>query len=65
MPLLEVHLFEDSGCLRQHVIFFHNEDLIRRGDELDVPIRSGDKLTILNSVAGGQWDRTRRYERVC
>jgi molybdopterin converting factor small subunit len=52
-PVLGVHLFDESGAIRRHVICFHNGVYTRRRDSLDVSVRPGDTITIVQSVAGG------------
>ncbi len=52
-PLLKPHLYEADGKLREHVLIFYNSDNIRWLDSLDIPLRSGDTLTILQAVSGG------------
>ena len=50
-PDLELHLLDESGALRRHVLCFCNDTYTRT--ELDMPIRPGDTITILHSVSGG------------
>ncbi len=52
-PLLRVHLFDESGAPRQHVLFFLNEENTRWLKQTDTPLKSGDSLTIVQSVSGG------------
>lgn len=52
-PLLRVHLFDETGRLRRHVLIFHNQDSIARLPHLDVPLRHGDRLQIIQAVSGG------------
>ncbi len=52
-PGLGLHLFDDAGSLRRHILCFHNEIYVRGSEGLDVRIRPGDSVTILNSVSGG------------
>ena len=52
-PGLRVHLFDESGGLRPHVLCFHNEEYARGIEGLNWSVAPGDRLTILNSVAGG------------
>lgn len=52
-PGLAVHFFDDGGALRRHILCFHNDSYVRGRDGLDHPVRSGDEIVILNSVAGG------------
>ena len=52
-PLLRVHLYDEAERLRKHVLIFFNEESVARLDRLDVPVRTGDRLTILQAVSGG------------
>jgi molybdopterin synthase sulfur carrier subunit len=52
-PALALHLFDDTGALRRHVLCFRNEISVRSRAELDEPLAAGDELTLVNSVAGG------------
>jgi molybdopterin converting factor small subunit len=52
-PGLEVHLFDETGGLRQHVLCFHNQTNTRWHDSLEKPVAEGDVLTILQAVSGG------------
>jgi molybdopterin converting factor small subunit len=52
-PLLRVHLFDESGNLRQHVVLFYNGENIRWLDSLDLPLREGDTIQVLQAVSGG------------
>ena len=52
-PLLRSNLFEDSGAQREHVLIFYNDENTKWLDSLDVPLKKGDCLTVLQSVAGG------------
>lgn len=49
-PELQVHLLDEGGNLRPHVMFFHNEVGTR---ELHGPVHDGDTLTVLQAVSGG------------
>ncbi len=50
-PGLELHLVDEQGALRRHVLCFCNDTYTRT--DLDVPVRPGDTITILHSVSGG------------
>ncbi len=52
-PALGLHLFDDVGAIRRHILCFHNEVYVRGREGLDVSLRAGDSITILNSVSGG------------
>ena len=50
-PDLGLHLLDESGHLRRHILCCHNDTYTRT--ELDLPLRPGDTVTILHSVSGG------------
>lgn len=52
-PLLRVHLYDEKERLRKHVLIFFNGDSLAWLDRLDIPVRTGDRLTILQAVSGG------------
>jgi len=52
-PALEVHLFDETGSFRRHVLCFHNETNSRWLDGLDGKVEDGDTVTILQAVTGG------------
>ncbi len=52
-PSLRVHLYDETGRFRQHVLCFHNQTNTRWLDRLDVPVAAGDTLTLLQAVSGG------------
>ena len=49
-PELRVHLLDEQGELRHHVMLFHNDRALRA---LEGTIRDGDTLTVLQAVSGG------------
>jgi len=52
-PALKIHLFDESGAFRQHVLCFHNEESTRWLGSLDRPLAAGDVITIMQAVSGG------------
>jgi molybdopterin converting factor small subunit len=52
-PGLRVHLCEESGKFRPHVLCFLNDVNARWLDESDRRLREGDQITILQAVSGG------------
>ena len=52
-PALRVHIVDEAGDLREHVLCFHNDENSRWRDQMDHPIRDGDRITILQAVSGG------------
>ena len=51
--LLRRHLFTETGEQRQHVLFFYNDENTKWLKSLNVPLKEGDTLTILQAVSGG------------
>ena len=47
-PALRVHLFDETGQHRRHVLCFHNDT--RWSAQ---PLRAGDTITIMQAVTGG------------
>ncbi len=52
-PALGLHLFDDAGAIRRHILCFHNDVYVRGSEGLEVALHAGDSITILNSVSGG------------
>ena len=52
-PALRVHLFDDAGAVRRHVVCCHNEEYVRGPEGLRRHVYPGDSITILSSVSGG------------
>jgi molybdopterin converting factor small subunit len=52
-PALGVHLFDESGELRRHVLCFHNGTNSRWFDRTKAAIGDGDVLSIIQAVSGG------------
>ncbi len=52
-PLLRVHLYDETEHLRPHVLIFYNEESTSWLERLDVPLRPGDRLEIVQAVSGG------------
>lgn len=52
-PALAVHLFDESGALREHVLCFVNDTNTRDVEASEYSLRDGDVITILQAVSGG------------
>jgi len=52
-PELAVHLFDESGDFREHVLCFLNESNSRSLGASNRSLRDGDEITILQAVSGG------------
>ncbi|HEY3005494.1 MAG TPA: ubiquitin-like small modifier protein 1 [Kribbellaceae bacterium] len=52
-PALRRRITDDTGALRRHVNVFLGDDNIRDLSGLDTPVRDGDDLLVLPSIAGG------------
>ncbi|MFP4207925.1 MAG: MoaD family protein [Wenzhouxiangella sp.] len=52
-PLLLPRILTRGGQLRPHVNLFVNERDVRAGGGLDMPLKAGDTVLVVPSVAGG------------
>lgn len=52
-PHLRVHLYDERGELRRHVLLFYNGESVKGLGALDAPLRPGDRLDVLQAVSGG------------
>ncbi|MGD8633566.1 MAG: MoaD family protein [Anaerolineales bacterium] len=52
-PSVRPHLFGDGEQLRPYVNIFLNDEDIRNLDGDQTPVREGDRLMIIPSIAGG------------
>ena len=52
-PLLRIHLYAENGSLREHVLLYYNDDNLAWLPSRDIPLRDGDRLTVLQAVSGG------------
>ena len=52
-PSLALHVYDEAGALRRHVRCFCNDEYASERGGLDAPLKDGDTITLLNSVAGG------------
>ncbi|HEX2191021.1 MAG TPA: MoaD/ThiS family protein [Longimicrobiaceae bacterium] len=52
-PLLRVHLYDEGGKLRRHVLLYYNGENLAWLESLDTPLRPGDRLDVVQAVSGG------------
>jgi MoaD family protein len=52
-PELRKHLFTETDELRSYVNLFVNDEDIRYLQGVDTPVKAGDRLMIIPSIAGG------------
>ncbi len=52
-PKLALHVFDESGDLRRHVLCFFNDTNTRWLDSHDLPLNPGDSLMFMQAVSGG------------
>ncbi len=53
-PRLALHLFDEHGALRIHVLCFHNDRNTRwLDDPVNTPLADGDELLFMQAVTGG------------
>ncbi|MBI4563873.1 MAG: MoaD/ThiS family protein [Planctomycetes bacterium] len=49
VPALRLHLCDEDGGFRVHILCFHNGER----QPLDTPLEDGDEILILQAVSGG------------
>jgi molybdopterin converting factor small subunit len=52
-PALKPHLFNEGGDLRPFVNLFVGENNIKDLQGVDTPIKDGDRIMLIPSIAGG------------
>jgi molybdopterin converting factor small subunit len=52
-PMLRVHLFNESGNVREHVQIFVNATDSRELPSFEVPAQDGDEIIVLQAISGG------------
>src|SRR5262245_26889072 len=52
-PELKKHLYNEQGQLRHFVNIYVNDEDIRYSEKHETPIKSGDSISIVPSIAGG------------
>ena len=55
---LQAHLYGEDGKLRSFVNLFLNDEDVRYMQQEETPVKDGDTLTIIPSIAGGATRRT-------
>ena len=53
-PELVSRVLAEEGALRRHVNVFVNDEDVRFRELLETPVRDGDCVTIMPSIAGGR-----------
>ncbi len=53
LPGLKVHVYDETGTLRRHVLCFVNDVNTRFEDGPGPRLKDGDRITILQAVSGG------------
>ena len=62
-PALKPHLFNEGGDLRPFVNLFVGESNIKDLQGVDTPIKDGEKVMLIPSIAGGMSLRGERLSR--
>ena len=53
-PMLRGHVFDETGGVREHVQVFVNATDSRQLPSLDVPVKDGDEIIVLQAISGGK-----------
>jgi molybdopterin converting factor small subunit len=52
-PLLRPHLYDEAMRVRKHVLIFFNDENLATIADREIPLKSGDRLQVLQAVSGG------------
>jgi sulfur-carrier protein len=52
-PRLRVHIYDEQGRLRRHILLFYNNTNFKDLERRDIPLRAGDRLSVVQAVSGG------------
>ncbi len=52
-PALQHHLCKSEGTFRPHILCYLNDRPLREMKSLDVSLRDGDEIRILQAISGG------------
>ena len=52
-PALRMHLLDESGAFRTHILCFVNDVNTREVASVDVPLKDGDEIKIVQAISGG------------
>jgi molybdopterin converting factor small subunit len=53
MPTLKLHLFDEAGRVRHHILCIHNESVVRGPEMAEHRVSPGDEIILANAFAGG------------
>jgi molybdopterin synthase sulfur carrier subunit len=53
IPALKLHLFDESGRVRHHILCIHNESVVRGPEMALHRVLPGDEIILANAFAGG------------
>lgn len=52
-PALRSYVLDEQGNVRKHVAVFVNAQMIASRSALDIPLRSQDKVMVIQALSGG------------
>jgi molybdopterin converting factor small subunit len=52
-PALKLHLFDEAGRVRRHILCIHNDSVVRAPEMAEHQIQPGDEIILANAFAGG------------
>ena len=53
IPALKLHLFDEAGRVRHHIICIHDESVVRGPEMASHRVHPGDEIILANAFAGG------------
>jgi sulfur carrier protein ThiS len=52
-PALAPYIWDDQRCIRKHVAVFINQTLVTDRQHLEQPLKSGDRVLVIQALTGG------------
>jgi molybdopterin converting factor small subunit len=53
LPALKLHLFDETGRVRHHILCIHNDSVVRGPEMAQHRVLPGDEIILANAFAGG------------
>ena len=53
IPALKLHLFDEAGRVRHHILCIHNDSVVRAPEMAEHRVLPGDEIILANAFSGG------------
>jgi sulfur-carrier protein len=52
-PAMRGYVLNDQGHIRKHVAVFIDQKILHQREQMDLPIRPGSKIVVIQALSGG------------